>query len=548
MKKLADKIFVNGKAYTLEREGDLAEAIVIKDGKFEYVGTNEYALEHYHSAEIIDLKGKTVLPGMGDSHMHFFAFCQTFTTVDLGGATSKAEVIKRLAEKAAQLPEGEWIKGSNFDQSKWTDADDKLPTREDLDKATTKHPIVIKRVCLHTTVVNTLALEKANIGKGYRFGAGGTVELDEDDMPNGIFREQASSIYDELIPDPLLIPENKDKYIKQGLDIAAQYGLTMIHSYAAEVWKYSEDFNYYIQLNRNNQLPVRMTVCLDYLYNKPFVTEAERQDPFRTVQYGSYKIFCDGSLGSRSAKLFEPYEDDKTTDGILVMSQEELNRKVLEGYEMGLQPAIHCIGDKGLDCVITAIEYTLEKSGEKGMTEREQRDRLPFRIIHAQMANPELVKRMTKLPIVLDIQPSFFLTDLHWIKDRVGEKRAAMSYTWKTYQDAGLMLTGGSDCPVESFSPWNGIYAAVTRKDLNGYPKDSVQPEEKLSVYDAVCLFSKNIPYANGEEDLMGTIKAGKFADMVVIDRNIFETPEDDIKEVQVLNTYLAGRETFRRL
>ena len=531
MKIKADRIFINAKAYTLEAEGVCRDAIVVKDGLFEYVGTTSEALEKYQSDEIIDLEGKTVLPGMGDSHLHFFAFCQTFTTVDLGGAKSKKEAIERLAAKAAETPEGEWIKGSNFDQSKWDDCEDQLPTREDLDKASTKHPIVIKRV----------------IGKGYEFGTGGTVELDGDGMPNGIFREQASKIYDELIPDPFLIPENKKKYMKQGFDMAVSYGLTMMHTYAAEIWKYSEDINDYIELNRKGELPVRMTVCLDYFYDKPFVTEKERRDPFRAAQFGTFKIFSDGSLGSRSAKLYEPYNDDPTTDGILVISQEDLNERMLKGYEMGLQPAIHCIGDKGLDVVLTAIEYTLEKSREHGMTKREQDDRLPFRIIHAQMANPELIERMSKLPVVLDIQPSFFLTDLHWIKDRVGEKRAAMSYTWKKYQDAGLLMTGGSDCPVEIFSPWNGIYSLVCRKDLDGYPEGGVQPEEKLSRYDAVCMFSKNIPYANGEQDLMGTIEKGKFADMVVIDRDIFTVPEDEIKDVQALNTYLAGKETYRR-
>lgn len=547
MKKTADKIFINANAYTLEAEGVVKDAIVVKDGKFEYVGTASEAQKEYEAKEIIDLEGKTVLPGMGDSHLHFFAYCQTYTTVDLGGAKSKKEALERLAAKAKETPKGEWIKGSNFDQSKWEDCEDLLPTKEDLDLASTEHPIVIKRVCLHTAVANTMALEKAGIGKGYEFGPGGTVVLDDNGMPNGIFREQASKIYDDLIPDPFLIPENKKKYMKQGFELAASYGVTMMHTYAAEIWKYTEDFNDYLEMNRKGELPVRMTICLDEMYNKPFVSEAERQDPYRAVQYGSFKIFCDGSLGSRSAKLYEPYEDDPTTDGILVISQEDLNERVLKGYEMGLQPAIHCIGDKGLDCVITAIEYTLQKSREHGMTEREQKTRLPFRIIHAQMANPELIARMQKLPVVLDIQPSFFLTDLHWIKDRVGEKRANMSYTWKTYQDAGLLMTGGSDCPVELFSPWNGIYSLVTRQDLDGYPDGGVQPEEKLSVYDAVCMFSKNVPFANGEQDLLGTIEAGKFADMVVIDRDIFKIPETEIKDVQALYTYMAGNETYRR-
>lgn len=546
MKIKADKIFVNCKAYTLEKEGVIKDTIVVKDGKFAYVGNKKDALEKFESDNIIDIEGKTVLPGMGDSHLHFYAYCQTFTTVNLETAKSKKEAIEMLAKKAKETPEGEWIKGSNFDQSKWSDSEDSLPTKEDLDKASTKHPIVIKRVCLHTAIANTMALEKAKLGKGYVFGEGGLVELGDDGMPNGIIREQASKIYDDMIPDPMTLEENKKKYFKKGFDIASSLGLTMMHTYAADIWKYIEDYDGYLALNRENKLPVRMTIYLDTFYNKPYITDMERNDPYRMVQYGGYKMFADGSLGSRSAKLFKPYNDDPSTDGILVITQEDMNKKMLEVYEKGLQPAIHAIGDKGLDQVLNAIEYTLEESRKRGMTKREQEHRLPFRIIHAQMATDEMIERMRKLPLVLDLQPSFLMTDLHWIESRVGD-RSNYSYLWKTYHDKGIMTTGGSDCPVEIFSPWNGIFATVTRKDLNLYPDKGYHPEEKMSVYDAVCMFSKNIPYAIGEEDLMGTIEEGKFADMVVIDRDIFNIPEDEIKDIQVLNTYVAGNETYKK-
>ena len=163
------------------------------------------------------------------------------------------------------------------------------------------------------------------------------------------------------------------------------------------------------------------------------------------------------------------------------------------------------------------------------------------------MATPELIERMKKLPIVLDIQPTFLMTDLHWIEERVGKERAVLSYPWKTYLDSGLIMAGGSDAPVESFNPWIGIYATVTRQDMDGYPVGGYHPNEKVSVYDAVCMYSKNVAYANGDQDLMGTIEAGKFADMVVIDRDIFHIPENDIKDIQVLNTYMAGIERYHR-
>ena len=366
-------------------------------------------------------------------------------------------------------------------------------------------------------------------------------------MPNGILREQATKIFDELIPDPAKIPEVKEKIMREALEEASSQGLTTIHTYAAEIWKYTEDPEDYLCLDRKGQLPLRVVIYLDTFYRKPYLTRREMDDPYHKVCYGGHKVFSDGSLGSRSAKLLAPYSDDPETDGILVQSQQELNDHVLKAYEMGLQPAIHCIGDKGLDCVLTAIEYTLEKSRQHGMTAQEQADRDPFRIIHAQMATDDMIRRMQKLPVVLDLQPVFLETDMHWAVERIGSERAAYSYRWETYRKAGLVLTGGSDCPVEPFSPWLNIYTAVTRKDFNRYPDGGYQPKEKMSVYDAVCMFTKNLHYAAGHDAVLGTLEPGKFADMVVIDRDIFRIPADEIMDIQVEKTYLAGREVYSK-
>lgn len=547
MKTSIDKMFFGKNIYTMVSDGDKVEAIGVKDGKIVFAGTKAKAEELYDAAEVIQLKDdQAMMPGFGDSHLHFYAYCQTLTTVDLAGATTKAEALKRLADKAKETPEGMWIKGSNFDQSKWTDCEDQIPTKEDLDKASDKHPIVIKRCCLHTAVANTMALEKAGVGKGYDFGVGGTVELDADGMPNGIMREQASKIYDELIPDPLKDPAVKKELMVKALKDVSSKGVTMLHTYAAEIWKYTEDFDDYKALDDEGLLPVRMTICLDEMFDRPVLTEAEKSDPYRKVQMGTFKIFTDGSLGSRSAALMEPYNDAPDTKGIMVISQENLNEKMLKAYEHGLQPAIHCIGDAGMEATLTAIEYTLKKSREHGMTEAEQKARLPFRLIHAQMVTEEQIARMKKLPLILDIQPVFLNTDLHWIEERIGKERAKMSYIWKRYQDEGFILTGGSDCPVESYDPRPGIYGAATRKDpAINEPKGGYHPEQIVSLYDAVAMFTKNIPYANGEQDYMGTLEEGKFADMVIVDRDIFSRPAEDIMNMQVEKTYLAGKEVY---
>ena len=545
MKQAIDKLFKNGTIYTLEKEGMTVEALGVDKGKIVFTGSAAKAESKYEGKETIDLQGKVLLPSVGDSHLHFYAYCQTLTTVDLAGCTTRKEAFERLRKKAEETPKGMWIKGSNFDQSKWKDTEDQIPTNKELDEITTDHPMVIKRCCLHAVVANTPAMQEAKIGNGYVFGTGGLVELNQDGSPNGIFREQASKIFDDIVPDPLLDKEVKAKLMSQVLKEASALGITMFHTYAAAIWNFSEDLETYQDLDRKGLLPVRMSICLDEMYEKPPLTDAEKNDPYRKVQYGTFKIFTDGSFGARSAALMEPYSDDPSTKGIMVIDQEDLNEKTYTAYVNGLQPATHCIGDGGLEAAILAIEYTLDRCRKEGWSEADIAARLPFRLIHVQLCSEEQLARLKKLPVIFDIQPVFLCTDLHWIEQRLGPDRIKDSYTWKRYIDNGFICCGGSDCPVESFNPWIGIYAAATRQDLDGTPKGGWYPEELVSIYEAYCMFSKNVPYANGEQDYMGTLETGKFADMIVIDRDLFQGDANDILNVRVLKTYLAGDEVY---
>ncbi|MDD3537096.1 MAG: amidohydrolase [Eubacteriales bacterium] len=545
MKQTIDKLFKNGTIYTLENEGDTVEALAVTKGKIIFTGTLDDAEKQYEPKEVIDLQGKVLLPSVGDSHLHFYAYCQTLTTVDLAGCTTRKEAFERLKKKADETPKGMWIKGSNFDQSKWKDVEDKLPTNKELDEVTTDHPLVIKRCCLHAVVANTKALEEAKIGNGYVFGPGGLVELNEDGSPNGIFREQASKIFDDIVPDPLLDKEIKATLMSQVLKEASALGITMFHTYAAAIWNFSEDLETYRELDEKGLLPVRMSICLDEMFENPELTAEEKNDPYRKVQYGTFKIFTDGSFGARSAALMEPYSDDPSTTGIMVIEQDELNEVTYQAYVSGLQPATHCIGDRGLEASIQAIEYTLERCKKEGWTDGDIADRLPFRLIHVQLCSSDQLARLKKLPVIFDIQPVFLCTDLHWIEQRLGKERMKGAYTWKRYVDEGFICCGSSDCPVESFNPWIGIYAAATRQDLDGTPEGGWYPEELVSIYEAYCMFSKNVPYANGEQDYMGTLEKGKFADMIVIDRDLFKRPANDILNVKVLKTYLAGDEVY---
>ncbi|MDD2301184.1 MAG: amidohydrolase [Eubacteriales bacterium] len=545
MKQTIDTLFTNGRIYSLESEGAFYEALGVDGGIIVYTGSAAEAEDRFAPQKRIDLQGRTMLPGMGDSHVHFYATCQALTTVDLLGCKTKAEAVERLRKRAEETPEGTWIKGSNFDQSKWTDTDDQLPTRQDLDLASTRHPIVIKRICLHAAVGNTLAVHTAGIPKGYVFGTGGLVELEEDGTPNGVFREQASKLFDDVIPDPLLDPDNRRILMKKVFDQISSYGVTMMHTYAAKIWNFAESTQIYEELDEEGLLPARMSICLDEPFEPQTLTEAERKDPFRKVQYGSFKIFVDGSLGARSAALFEPYTDAPDTKGLFVIEQSDLNEKTYRAYQKGLQPAIHCIGDAGTDAVLQAIEYTLNRCRAEGTIQTELNQNPPFRLIHAQLLNEDVINRMKGLPLIFDLQPVSMCTDMHWMEQRVGKERAKYAHRIATLRDMGFILTGSSDAPVESISPWPGIYAAATRQDLDGRPEGGWNPEEKISLYEAVCMFSKNIPYAICQEDLTGTLTCGKFADMIVIDRDVFERPVEDVLHVKVLKTYLAGQEVY---
>jgi len=545
MKQTIDTLFTNGRIYSLESEGAFYEALGVDGGIIVYTGSAAEAEDRFAPQKRIDLQGRTMLPGMGDSHVHFYATCQALTTVDLLGCKTKAEAVERLRKRAEETPEGTWIKGSNFDQSKWTDTDDQLPTRQDLDLASTRHPIVIKRICLHAAVGNTLAVHTAGIPKGYAFGTGGLVELEEDGTPNGVFREQASKLFDDVIPDPLLDPDNRRILMKKVFDQISSYGVTMMHTYAAKIWNFAESTQIYEELDEEGLLPARMSICLDEPFEPQTLTEAERKDPFRKVQYGSFKIFVDGSLGARSAALFEPYTDALDTKGLFVIEQSDLNEKTYRAYQKGLQPAIHCIGDAGTDAVLQAIEYTLNRCRAEGTIQTELNQNPPFRLIHAQLLNEDVINRMKGLPLIFDLQPVSMCTDMHWMEQRVGKERAKYAHRIATLRDMGFILTGSSDAPVESISPWPGIYAAATRQDLDGRPEGGWNPEEKISLYEAVCMFSKNIPYAICQEDLTGTLTCGKFADMIVIDRDVFERPVEDVLHVKVLKTYLAGQEVY---
>lgn len=530
---MLDVLFTNGRIYTLVKEGSLVQAVGVKDGKIVFAGTDKEA-EHLETKRSVDLAGATMIPGMGDSHLHFYAYCKTLVQVDLGGCCSKKEVMQKLAERASVIPKGQWIVGANFDQSKWNDSKDELPTRRELDQVTTDHPVAIKRVCLHVAVVNTNALELAGLmdPKKYEVYEKQGLEFDTAGNPNGVLREGMIHFIDDVIPDSLDDSVLRNQMMAEQMQKMASVGITTMHTYAAKIWKYKEDVAIYQDLQQKGQLKQRVSIYTDALEDLKtchFPSKEEKEDAFHKIQMSGYKLFCDGSLGSHGAALIEPYADEPDNYGSVVMNEKQLEEKMSEAASLGIQCAVHAIGDRALDMVLTAIEHVTEKIAVDPAH--------PFRLIHVQMANESLIRRMKKLPVILDVQPTFLATDRYWVLDRIGKERFEHAYAWRTYQEQGLTMTGGSDAPVESFDPLLGIYNCLVHPNK----------KQRLSVYDAVCMYSKNIACATGDDAYVGTIEAGKFADFAVLDRDIFCVTPEQVRDTKVIRTILAGEETWVR-
>ena len=549
-----DTLLINGKFYTLRSEGETVEAVGIRDGRIAFTGSAEEA-SGYTAEETIDLRGKTIIPGLGDSHLHLYAYCQNRQTAALDDVRSIEELIGVMKEAAENSAKGIWLKGTGFDQTKFSEG--RMPTRQDLDRISTEHPIVIRRCCLHAMVANSLAIEKAGIGQCELQEYAGLIECDHDNNLNGVFREKATALFDHIIPDPLSDPELKKQVILDTLKDMASKGITAAHTYAAKIWNYEEEIETYRELEREGGLPLRIVVSLDEVF-EPEKMEEEKS-PSTKVKFGSYKIFTDGSLGARSAALTEDYADDPGNKGIS-LDKDKLVEALQTARRIGLQPAIHAIGDRALDITLDAIESVFMNGIEteaENSAEIEIENRtgiepafgpsscLPIRIIHAQVVRPDQIKRLKRLPVVLDIQPVFLCTDLYWIEQRLGKRRMKNAYLWKTMTENGLIMTGGSDCPVESYDPIRGIHAAVMRQDLNGFPPEGWRSCERLSVYDAVCLFSKNIAYATGDQDVLGTIEAGKFADLTILDEDPFQINPEHLKNIRIAMTFVDGNKVY---
>ncbi len=529
----ADAVFVNGKIRTQDFHDRVVQAIAVKDGRILVVGQNaEVQNVCGDLTECHDLGGRTVIPGLIDSHLHLLSFGQSLDRIVLSDTASIEQMKRALSQKVAEAEPQTWLFGRGWDQDRLSES--RYPNRDDLDEVSPDNPVVLTRACGHVSVVNSAALKIANIDENTPDPAGGVIDRDNDGRPTGIFRERAMDLIRVHIPEPSR--EELLACLRNAMRAAVRAGLTSIHTNDGVQAGLDIVPELYRTLHRQGE---RLRVYWDVpcAHADELLASAYRTgsgDEY--FKFGSVKMFIDGSLGGRTAALDGWYADEPGNNGVLVLEPAQLDELVLRCHAAGMQVAAHAIGDRGVRLVLDAIHKADMQVPRPGSRHR---------VIHCQIMTPELYDRFAALGVVADIQPKFVTTDMLWAENRVGRDKAKTSYAWKTFLDRGIPAAGGSDCPVEPIEPMLGIYAAVTRCDMQGQPEDGWMPEQRLSVNEAVRLFTQGGAFAAYEEHSKGTLEAGKLADFVVLDSNIYEIDPMDIIGVRPVMTVIGGKVVY---
>ncbi len=529
-------MFINGKIMTMNN-CEIVEAFLVEEDRFVKVGSNEEVLKlSDENTKIVDLERKWVIPGFNDSHMHLISYGLSTKKVDLRQCKSLEDIkttIKNYIEGLETNYFGEWIVGHGWNEENFTQSI--LPTADFLDEITKEYPIYISRACYHICGVNSRGLELAGINENSIDPEGGKIDrYDNTTMPNGILRENALLLAFEKIPMMTEVEQIKS-VLQDAVKDALKVGLTSIQTEDfGQVEDFTKVIKAYQELEAEGKLHCRINLQM-------LLQEEEKLQKLIDLGYktgmggdffkiGPLKMLADGSLGGRTAALLEPYQDDPDNRGILIFQKERLKEHLSKANENGIQLAVHAIGDRTMDQLLSIFEELLD----------EKEDKRP-RLIHCQITNQGLIERMGRLKVIADIQPGFLPTDLKMVEARVGVARGKDSYAWKSMLKAGVKVAGGSDCPIESFNPFLGIYGAVTRKDYEGNPTEGWNLEECLSIEESIGLYTTGSSYATFEENNKGKIQEGYFADFLIIQEDIKAIPTTSLKDVNVLETYVAG-------
>ena len=537
------RIFYNGKIYV--EKGTFAEAVFVEDGVIRAVG-NVKDVREFSGSDVdeVDLEGKTVIPGLNDSHMHLLMVGMLLSTADIVGVSSIDEMIERVKDFMKQNPDAcrNGILSMGWNQDFF--AEKRLPLRADLDRISTDIPIVLRRVCGHVAVVNSKVIEILGWDEQIPEIEGGTVEVDENGKPNGIVTENAGDVVMAVIPNPTY-EDNKRAFLKAA-DYALAHGITSVQSNDVENATLSMDDTFRmiheIYDEKQTALRYRHQVCFHSVKAfERYIKDGEfKQGIYRDrdrLDLGPLKLFKDGSLGGRTATMRHEYLDDPGNFGVETLTDEEMRGFCKLANEAGIQIVTHVIGDKAIEDVIGNYEEVI------GAGENVHRNAL----VHCQITDRPMLERIAKSDILVMYQPIFLDYDMHAVISRCGEELSSTSYAFKTLADMGVHISYGTDSPVENCNPFPNIYSAVTRKDKNGWPENGFYGAECVPVEMAIDAYTLGSAYNEFKEKRKGRIKAGYLADMVVLDRDIFTCDPMEIRKILPIMTIVDGEIVYKK-
>ncbi|NCC78378.1 MAG: amidohydrolase [Clostridia bacterium] len=525
----------NGKIY--QKRNLFTDALYMENGYIISSGSKALLEENtLKPSEIMDLDGKTVVPGFNDAHLHFYQAGVALSTVNLYGSASIEQIITRsqafLEKQGKNL---NTLIGRGFNQDYFTEK--RLPTRADLDRISRDIPIVFTRTCSHLAVVNSAALEKLNLSTPLPSIEGGQIDAASDGLPNGIFRENAIRLLDVLYEEESI--DSALFHIRAAAEKALSYGITSAQ--VNDIWLdnpeaqvVEEAYRRYAEENPSIRIYHQVYAKDVKTFSKRLESGFDRSEsPF--LKYGLLKMFADGSLGARTAYLRKPYADDPSTRGIPTMSQELLESMIRTAEDHGIQTAIHVIGDGALERVLDAYEKVIQDNRNR------------HGLIHVQITDQNLLERIRKLNLLVYAQPIFLHYDLHIVEDRVGKRLADSSYAFGTMENIGIRVAYSSDAPIENFQVMENLHCAVNRQDLSLFPPEGYNMKEAVDRYTALDNITANSAYMSFEENRKGSLLPGYYADLVILEEPYFDVPADRIKDIKVLMTIVNGQIRYDR-
>ena len=521
---------VNARIWTGNPQRPWAEAIAVRGDRIAAVGSSaEIRKLTGASARVIDAHGQMLVPGFNDSHVHIISAGRGLSSVKLRDASTPAEFIARIKAYAKTIPKGAWITDGDWDHTLWGG---ELPTRQWIDSVTPDNPVWVARLDGHMSLANSLALAAAHVTKATKEVDGGVIERDAKGEPTGLLKDNAQGLVDDSMPDP---PEAvADRAFDAAMHFLAERGVTSAQNMGT--WY---DLAIFERAHKAGRMITRMYAVVPLAtWEQLRDTVAARGHGDEWVRIGGLKGFVDGSLGSHTAAMLQPFSDAPSDSGLLVTSPESLYARTSGADKAGLNVMVHAIGDRAIRIQLDNYERVEREDGPK--------DRR-FRIEHAQHIAPSDMPRFAKLGVIASMQPYHEMDDGRWAEPIIGHERSKTTYAFKSILESGARLAFGSDWSVAPPTPIEGIYGAVTRETLDGKHPGGWIPEQKISVEDALRAYTSGAAYASFEEKIKGTLASDKLADFVLIDKDLTAIPPEEIRNARIMMTVVGGRVVYER-